>query len=66
MLRGLNVDAHFCKSISNNPWERKSNKKHDSKAYTEESPMKSKAQKPTKKTKEQEMSKERNVRESNL
>ena len=32
----------------------------------EESPMKSKAQKPTKKTKEQEMSKERNVRESNL
>ena len=28
--------------------------------------MKSKAQKPTKKTKEQEMSKERNVRESNL
>ena len=36
------------------------------KAQEEESPMKSKAQRPTKKTKEQERSKERNVRESNL
>ena len=36
------------------------------KAHEEESPMKSKAQRPTKKTKEQERSKERNSRESNL
>ena len=36
------------------------------KAHEKESPMKSKAQRPTKKTKEQESFKERNVRESNL
>ena len=36
------------------------------KAHEEESPMKSKAQRPTKKTKEQERSKERSARESDL
>ena len=36
------------------------------KAHEEESPMKSKAQRPTKKIEEQDMSKERSVRESNL
>ena len=36
------------------------------KAHEEESPMKSKAQRPTKKIEEQEMSKERSARESNL
>ena len=36
------------------------------KAHTEESPMKSKAQKPTKKTKKQERPKERSARESDL
>ena len=36
------------------------------KAHEEESPMKSKAQRPTKKTEEQERSKERNARESDL
>ena len=66
MLRGLNVDAHFCKSLPKSPWGRKPNKKQNSKAYMEESPMKTKAQRPTKKTKEQERSKERNVRESDL
>ena len=60
------VDAHFCKSIPKSPLERKPNKKQDLKAHTEESPMKRKAQRPTKKTKEQERSKERNARESDL
>ena len=36
------------------------------KAHKEESPMKSKAQRPTKKTEEQERSKERSARESDL
>ena len=36
------------------------------KAREEESPMKSKAQRPTKKTEEQERSKERSARESDL
>ena len=52
MLRGLNVDAFFL-----NPCP---------KAHEEKNPMKSKAQRLTKKTKEQERSKERNARESNL
>ena len=46
------VDAHFL-----NPCP---------KAHTEENPMKSKAQRPTKKTKEQEKSKEISASESNL
>ena len=50
MLRRLNVDAYFL-----NPYL---------KAHTEESLMKSKAQRPTKKIKEQERSKERNAKES--
>ena len=37
-----------------------------SKSHTEENPMKSKAQRPTKKTEEQERSKERSVRERDL
>ena len=37
-----------------------------SKAHTGESPMKSKAQRPTKKTEEQEMSIKRNARESDM
>ena len=49
----LSVDAHFFV----NPYP---------KAHTKESPMKSKAQRPTKKTKKQERSKERNARESDL
>ena len=46
------VDAHFL-----NPCP---------KAHTEESPMKSKAQRPTKKTEEQERIKERSARERDL
>ena len=46
MLKGLNVDAHFFA----NPYP---------KAHEEESPMKSKAQRPTKKTEEQERSKKK-------
>ena len=45
------VDAHFFVNLY-------------PKAHTEGSPMKSKAQRPTRKTKEQERSKERNARES--
>ena len=52
MLRGLNVDTHFL-----NPCP---------KSHTEESPMKSKAQRPTKKTEEKEKSKEISASESNL
>ena len=52
MLRGLNVDTHFL-----NPCP---------KSHTEENPMKSKAQRPTKKTEEQERSKERSARERDL
>ena len=48
MLRGLNVDTHFL-----NPCP---------KSHIEESPMKSKAQRPTKKTEEQERFKERSAR----
>ena len=49
MLRELNVDTHFL-----NPCP---------KSHTEESPMKSKAQRPTKKTEEQERFKERSERD---
>ena len=49
MLRGLNVDTHFL-----NPCP---------KSHTEESPMKSKAQRPTKKTEEQERFKEKSERD---
>ena len=52
MLRGLNVATHFL-----NPCL---------KAHTKENPMKSKAQRPTKKTEEQERSKEITASESNL
>ena len=52
MLRGLNVDTHFL-----NPCP---------KSHIEESPMKSKAQRPTKKTEEQERFKERSARENDL
>ena len=50
MLKGLNVDTHFLNLYP--------------KAHTEESPMKSKAQRPAKNTKEQERYKERNAKES--
>ena len=46
------VDAHFLNLYP--------------KAHTEEIPMKSKAQRPTKKTEKQERSKERSARESDL
>jgi len=36
MLRGLNVDAHFCESVSKNPYGGKPNKKQGPRAYQED------------------------------
>ena len=51
--------VHFFKFVPNSSWERTPNKKQGSKAHTEKSPTKSKAQKLTKNIKEQERPKEK-------